>query len=142
MRRFLLLTANTILGVLAGFGVTDAAGASELPQLFYVGMGLAGGCWAGAAACLASHAAIAPSGDVGPVAGLPKVVGLVGTLAVCAAALMGHLSPPELKTAAVGFWFLGLVTQALGLAMALSERRADIASKRPHKPARQKTRGA
>jgi hypothetical protein len=39
---------------------------------------------------------------------LPKVIGLVGTLAVCAAALLGHLSPPELKTAAVGFWLVGL----------------------------------
>ena len=136
MRRFLLLTANAILGVLAGFGVADAAGASELPQLFYVGMGLAGGCWAAAAACLASDVAN------GAVAGLPKVVGLVGTLAVCAAALLGHLSPAELKTAAVGFWFVGLVTQALGLALALNERRAGIASKRQPKPARQKTRGA
>ena len=136
MRRFLLLTANAILGVLAGFGVADAAATSELPQLFYVGMGLAGACWAGGAAYLASDIA----GD--GLAGLPKVVGLVGTLAVCAAALMGHLSPPGLKTVAVGFWFVGLVTQALGLAMALNERRADTASNRRPKPTRQETRGA
>lgn len=135
MRRFLLLTANAILGVLAGFGVADAAGASELPQLFYVGMGLAGGLWAGTAACLSTEV---PDNAI---AGLPKVVGLVGTLAVCAAALFGHLSPPGLNTAAVGFWFVGLVTQALGLAMALNERRAGPAPKSPPKP-HQKTRDA
>jgi hypothetical protein len=134
MRRFLLLSANAGLGVLAGFGIADAAGASELSQLFYVGTGLIGGCLAGAAAYLAS--------DSDDVAGLPKVVGLVGTLAVCAAALLGHLSPPELKTAAVVFWLVGLVTQAAGLALALSERRGGIASKSQHKPARQRSRGA
>jgi hypothetical protein len=131
MRRFLLLTANASLGVLAGFGVADAAG---YPGLIYIVIGLAGGCLAGVAACLASEI----PGDA--IAGLPKVIGLVGTLAVCAAALLGHLSPPELKTAAVGFWFVGLATQALGLALALNERRADGASK--HQPDRQKTRGA
>jgi hypothetical protein len=124
----LVLAANAALGALAGFGIADAAG---YPVLFYIAIGVAGGCLAGAAACLAAD-----------VAGLPKVVDLVGTLAVCAAALLGHLSPPGLKTAAVVFWLVGLVTQATGLAMALNERRAEIASKRLDKPARQKIRGA
>jgi hypothetical protein len=129
----LVLAANAALGALAGFGIADAAG---YPVLFYIAIGVAGGCLAGAAACLAADVA----GSA--VAGLPKVVDLVGTLAVCAAALLGHLSPPGLKTAAVVFWLVGLVTQAMGLAMALNARRAEIASKRLDKPARQKIRGA
>ena len=138
MRCFLGLAANAILSALAGFGVAEVAAAFGHALPFYVAAGVIGGCFAAAAACLAADAA----GETDGMAGLPKVVGLVGTLAVCAAALLGHLSPPTLKTAAVVFWFVGLGTQALGLAMALSARRADNASKRLHRPDRQNPRGA
>ena len=135
MRCFLGLAANAILSALAGFGVAEVAAAFGHALPFYVAAGVIGGCFAAAAACLTA-------GETDGMAGLPKVVGLVGTLAVCAAALLGHLSPPTLKTAAVVFWFVGLGTQALGLAMALSARRADNASKRLHRPDHQKPRGA
>lgn len=138
MRCFLGLAANAILSALAGFGVAEVAAAFGYAPAFYIAAGLIGGCFAGVAACLAADAA----GDTDAAAGLPKVVGLVGTLAVCAAALLGHLSPPGLKTAAVVFWFVGLATQALGLAMAVAKRRTGNASKRLHQPDHQKPRGA
>jgi hypothetical protein len=138
MRCFLGLAANAILSALAGFGVAEVAATFGYAPAFYIAAGLIGGCLAGVAVCLAADAA----DDTDAAAGLPKVVGLVGTLAVCAAALLGNLSPPEVKTAAVIFWFVGLGTQALGLAMALAKRRAGNASKRLPRPDRQKPRGA
>lgn len=138
MRCFLGLVANAILSALAGFGIAEVAAVYGYPPPFYIAAGLIGGCLAGAAVCLAAKTA----GDTDAIAELPKVVGLVGTLAVCAAALLGHLSPPELKTAAVVFWFVGLGTQALGLAMAFAKRRTGNTSKRLHRPDHQKPRGA
>jgi hypothetical protein len=136
MRCFLILAANALLSALAGFGVAEAATTYGFPPLIYVGVGLIGGCLAGAAVCLSSEA----EGDTSVIAGLPKVVGLVGTLTVCAAVLMGNLSPLPLKSVAVGFWIFGLVFQAGSLAMVAAERRTGAASPPRRQPAGHKAR--
>ncbi|MGH6663787.1 MAG: hypothetical protein ACREB2_02630 [Pseudolabrys sp.] len=141
MRCFLTLAANAVLSVLAAFGVADAATGYDLPALFYEGIGLIGGGLAGAAACVAAGAAPPEPDDPG-LAGLPKAIGLVGTLAVCAAALMGHLSPVELKSAGVGLWIFGLAIQAGALVLAIAGRRIERASRHPRHADQQKTRGA
>jgi hypothetical protein len=138
MRCFLILAANALLCALAGFGIAESAAAYGFPPLIYVGVGLIGGCLAGAAVCMAANAA----GETGAIAGLPKVVGLIGTLTVCAAVLMGNLSPPELKSVAVGFWIFGVVFQTASLAMVAAERRTGIASPPPRHSDRHKPRGA
>jgi hypothetical protein len=137
MRCFLSLAANALLSALAGFGIAESATAYVFPPSIYVGVGLIGGCLAGAAVCLAANAA----GETGPMAGLPKVVGLIGTITVCAAVLMGNLSPPGLKSVAVGFWIFGLVFQTASLAMVAAERRTSVASPPRHSD-RHKPRGA
>jgi hypothetical protein len=131
MRCFLALAANAILSGLAGFGVAEAYTTYGYPPLLYIGIGLIGGCLAGAAACLSAKPASVPSDDSIPVARLPKVVGLLGTLAVCAAVLMAHLSPAELKHVAVDIWIFGLLVQTVALLLAVIERRAALASERP-----------
>jgi hypothetical protein len=55
---------------------------------------------------------------------LPPVLGFVGTLVVCAALLMGHLSQPALQSAAVVAWAIGLAIQAGAFMLALAGRRA------------------
>jgi hypothetical protein len=54
---------------------------------------------------------------------LPLALGIIGTLVVCAAALMGHLSPPMMKSAAVVAWVVGLAIQAAAFGLALAGRR-------------------
>lgn len=136
MRCFLVMAANALLSALAGFGIAESAAAYGYQPLIYIGVGLIGGCLAGIAVCISTKPASVLSGDSFPVTKLSKVVGLLGTLAVCAAVLMGNLSPPELKSVAVGFWILGLVVQTLALWMALHERRAANASEHPPAAAR------
>jgi len=131
MRCFLVLAANAILSGLAGFGVAEVYTTFGYSPLLYVGAGLIGGCLAGAAVCLSAKQASVPSGDSIPIAKLPKVVGLLGTLAACAAVLMAHLSPTELKHAAIGLWIFGLLVQTVALLMAVIERRAALASELP-----------
>jgi hypothetical protein len=139
MRCFLSLAANALLSALAGFGIAESASAYDFPPLIYVGVALIGGCLAGGAIC---HA-VDVVGDKGKIiVGLPKVVGLIGTLTVCAAVLIGHLSPPELKSVAIGVWILGLVFQAASLAMVAADRRTPIVSPMKVQSDRQKPRGA
>jgi hypothetical protein len=142
MRCFLVLAANAVLSGLAGFGVAEAATTYGYSPLVYVGAGLIGGCLAGAAVCISTKPASVMSGDSIPVARLSKVVGLLGTLTVCAAVLMAHLSPAELKHVAVVIWIFGLLVQAAALLMALIERRAALASEPQPLADRQKTHGA
>jgi hypothetical protein len=127
---------------LAGFGIAESAAAYDFPPLIYVGVGLIGGCLAGAAVCISIKPAQVLSGDAIPIDRLSKVVGLLGTLAVCAAVLMAHLSPAELKHVAVVIWMFGLLVQTVALLMALIERWAAVATERPPLPNRQKTHGA
>jgi hypothetical protein len=54
---------------------------------------------------------------------LPPVLGIIGTLVVCSAALMGHLSPPVMKSAAPIAWIVGLAIQAAAFGLALAGRR-------------------
>jgi hypothetical protein len=56
---------------------------------------------------------------------LPPVLGLIGTLVLCAAAMLAHLSPEQLKPAAAVLWVLGFLTQAAAFILALAARRAD-----------------
>jgi hypothetical protein len=56
---------------------------------------------------------------------LPAALGLIGTLVLCAAAMLAHLSPVQLKPAAAVLWVLGFVTQASAFMLALATRRAD-----------------
>ena len=56
---------------------------------------------------------------------LPPTLGLIGTLTLCAAALMAHLSPEQLKLAAAVLWVLGFVTQAAAFMLALTARPVD-----------------
>jgi hypothetical protein len=55
---------------------------------------------------------------------LPPVLGIIGTLVVCAALLMGHLSQPAMQSAAVVVWVIGLAIQAGAFALALASRRS------------------
>jgi hypothetical protein len=130
MRCFLILAANAILSGLAGFAVAEVSTTYGYPPLLYTGAGFAGGCLAGLAVCLSANTAIATVEESGLFAGLPKAVGLIGTLAVCAAAMTGHLSPAELKSAAGGFWVVGMAIQSLALILALYERRSKSLSYR------------
>jgi len=50
---------------------------------------------------------------------LPPTLGLIGTLTLCAAAMMAHLSPVQLKPAAAVLWVLGFATQAVAFVLAL-----------------------
>jgi hypothetical protein len=50
------------------------------------------------------------------------VFGLIGTLVLCAAAMMAHLSQEQLKPAAAVLWVLGFITQAIAFIMALGQR--------------------
>jgi hypothetical protein len=52
MRCFVSLAGNTVLAVLAGFGMADAAAAFGLAPEIYQCTGLIGGCLAGLAAWL------------------------------------------------------------------------------------------
>jgi hypothetical protein len=142
MRCFLVLAASAALSGLAGFGVAEAATTYGYSPLFYLAAGLIGGCMAGAAVCLSAKPASVQYVDSIPIAKLPKVIGLLGTLAVCAAVLMAHLSPGELKHVAVVIWIFGLLVQTVALLMALMERRAALASERPPLADRQKPHGA
>ncbi len=54
---------------------------------------------------------------------LPPVLGIIGTLVVCSAALMGYLSPPLMKSVAVVAWVVGLAIQAAAFGLALAGRR-------------------
>jgi len=56
---------------------------------------------------------------------LPPVLGLIGTLVLCAAAMMAHLSPVQLKAAAAVLWVLGFLMQASAFILALAARRVD-----------------
>jgi hypothetical protein len=136
MQCFLALAANAILSGLAGFGVAEGATTYGYSPLLYAGAGLIGGCLAGAAVCISTKPASVLSSGAIPIARLSKVVGLLGTLTVCAGALMGHLSPAELKHVAVVLWILGLVVQSVALLMALVEHRAATGSERPPAAAR------
>ncbi len=51
------------------------------------------------------------------------VLGLIGTLVLCAAAMMAHLSQEQLKPAAAVLWVLGFIIQAIAFLMALGKRR-------------------
>jgi hypothetical protein len=130
MRCFLILAANAILSGLAGFALAGVSTTYGYSPLLHAGAGFIGGCFAGAAVCLSANTLIDTVEDTGLFAGLPKAVGLIGTLAVCAAAMMGHLSPVELKSSAGGFWLVGMAVQMLGLILALYERRSKSLSYR------------
>ena len=71
--------------------------------------------------------AIAPLHDNGsrPHSRLPPILGLIGTLTLCAAAMMAHLSPAQLKSVAAVLWVLGFVTQVAAFMLALTARRVD-----------------
>lgn len=71
--------------------------------------------------------AIAPPHNTSsrPHSHLPPTLGLIGTLTLCAAALMAHLSPEQLKPVAAVLWVLGFVTQAAAFMLALTARRTD-----------------
>ncbi len=71
--------------------------------------------------------AIAPSHDTDsrPHSRLPPILGLIGTLTLCAAAMMAHLSPAQLKPAAAVLWVLGFLAQAVAFMLALTARRTD-----------------
>ena len=56
---------------------------------------------------------------------LPPTLGLIGTLVLCAAAMLAHLSPVQLKPAAAVLWVLGFAMQALAFILALAARRTD-----------------
>lgn len=56
---------------------------------------------------------------------LPTTLGLIGTLVLCAAAMMAHLSPAQLKPAAAVLWVLGFTMQAAAFMLALTARRID-----------------
>ncbi|HEX7617476.1 MAG TPA: hypothetical protein VF480_02030 [Verrucomicrobiae bacterium] len=56
---------------------------------------------------------------------LTPVLGLIGTFMLCAAALMAHLSPVELKPVAAGLWIFGLVIQAVAFGLAFAGRWAE-----------------
>ena len=63
--------------------------------------------------------------DERPHARLPAVVAMIGTLVLCAAAMLAHLSPAQLKPAAAVLWVLGFLIQAAAFVLALAARRAD-----------------
>ncbi len=65
------------------------------------------------------------SADSQPHARLPPVIGVIGTLIVCAAVMVAHLSAAQLKPVAIGLWFLGLFTQVVAFGLACADRRAD-----------------
>jgi hypothetical protein len=52
----------------------------------------------------------------------PAAVALVGTAGVCAAAVVAQFAGPSYGPIAAGLWFLGLLLQAAGFAMALAKR--------------------
>jgi hypothetical protein len=56
---------------------------------------------------------------------LPQRLGLIGTLTLCAAAMVAHLSPEQLKIAAAVLWVLAFLTQAAAFVLALTARRID-----------------
>ena len=56
---------------------------------------------------------------------MPPTLGLIGTLTLCAAAMMAHLSPAQLKPAAAVLWVLGFAMQAAAFMLALTARRTD-----------------
>jgi hypothetical protein len=68
--------------------------------------------------------AVAPSDSAGDQARrpLPAALGLIGTLALCAAAMIAHLSPPQLKPVAAVLWIVGFALQAAAFIMALAGR--------------------
>ncbi len=70
--------------------------------------------------------AVAPSEPAGHHAPrpLPAALGLIGTLALCAAAMLAHLSPQQLKPAAAVVWILGFALQSAAFVMALAARYA------------------
>jgi hypothetical protein len=53
---------------------------------------------------------------------LPPVIGLIGTIVVCAAALLAHLSESQLKPLAIGLWLVGVGTQIVAFGMAWADR--------------------
>ena len=55
----------------------------------------------------------------------PPTLGLIGTLMLCAAAMMAHLSPPQLQPAAAVLWVLGFLMQTAAFMLALTARRVD-----------------
>jgi dipeptide/tripeptide permease len=56
-----------------------------------------------------------------PAVPLAPVLGLIGTFLLCAAAMMAHLSPGQLKPVAMALWFFGLALQVAAFAMAWSK---------------------
>ena len=62
------------------------------------------------------------SGERRPHSRVPPALGLVGTLVLCAAAMMAHLSPAQLKPAAAVMWILGFAMQAFAFILALRQR--------------------
>jgi hypothetical protein len=56
---------------------------------------------------------------------LAPVLGLIGTFMLCAAALMAHLSPAQLKPVAIGLWMLGLLIQIIAFGKAWAEHSID-----------------
>jgi len=65
------------------------------------------------------------SADFQPSARLPPVLALIGTFMLCAAALMAHLSPIQLKPVAIALWVLGLGIQILAFGKACAEHSID-----------------
>jgi len=53
------------------------------------------------------------------------VLGLCGTLILCAAAMMAHLSPAQTQTIAAVMWLVGFAMQAGAFILALLHRRSD-----------------
>jgi len=52
------------------------------------------------------------------------VLGLCGTLMLCAAAMMAHLSPVQTQTIAAVMWLVGFAMQAGAFILALLNRRS------------------
>jgi len=56
---------------------------------------------------------------------VPAVLGLIGTLTLCAAAMMAHLSPTQAKPIVAAMWILGFATQAFAFILALRQRHTE-----------------
>jgi hypothetical protein len=61
---------------------------------------------------------------------LAPVLGLIGTFMLCAAAMMAHLSPAQLKPVAMVLWLFGLLVQIAAFAMACSRHRSAPGNRR------------
>jgi hypothetical protein len=125
MKCFLGIVGYGILGLLAGAGIIELAAAHGIAAMWVIILGTAGGFMTGLTHCLdwimttAQFPTQRPGGTSSP----PQILGFVGLVIVCVAAILAFFLGFRIELVFY-FWILGLVAQFAAGIWALYRRAA------------------